>query len=426
MRKVYMVGANVLVGLVTVFGLSGISSVQAATQTLVPLDSSGGQGNGSVDPVTQVSNDGRYVVFDSTSSDLVSGDTNGFTDVFVRDTVANTTSLVSVSTSGTQADSGTGDFKMTGNGRYVVMSTGADNLASMTPPSVAQTSIFLRDLQTPSTTLVKAGYWNSSSDFASYEAVAMSEDARFVYYIKSGPNTSGDSRRLYVRDILLGTDTQIDVNASSVSANGPTIAADTSCDGRFVTFSSNATNLVSGKTGSLYDIYLVDTMGTHAIKDITLGANASTTSAAITCDGNYVYFGSSATNLVSGDTDGIKDVFQYGIASGALKIVSTDASGNLYASGCSTTTAGCPGYTAAISEDGRYFVDAYSKTSGGKNYIILQMKDTVTNALTRISQSTDNYSRGASTTSDGRVTYYVAATDGSSSNNMLYVATSYL
>jgi len=425
MRKVYMIGANVLVGLVTVFGLSGVSSVQAATQTLVPLDSSGGQGNGGVTTTTQASNDGRYVAFASTSSDLVTSDTNGFTDVFVRDTVANTTNLVTVSTSGAQANSGTAAFKMTGNGRYIMFLTYADNLAPMSPNSNTVVSTFLRDLQTSTTTLVKAGYNHGEWDWASYSGMAMSEDARFIYYIKDGPNVSGAPRRLFVRDMLLGTDTQIDINTSGVNANSETIQADTSCDGRYAVFSSNATNLVSGKTGNLYDIYLVDTMGTHAIKDITLGADASSTQAAISCDGNYVYFGSSATNLVSGDTDGISDIFQYGVATGITRVVSTDASGNLYTSGCSTTTAGCPSTNFAMSVDGRYLVFTYSKTSGSNSYKILQMKDTVTNALTRISQPTDNVSRGPVSTADGRTTYYVARNIGDTYDKM-YVASSYL
>ena len=102
--------------------------------------------------VPSISADGRFVAFLSSASNLVSGDTNGTSDIFVRDTQSNTTSRVSVDTAGAQANSDSGALSISADGRYVAFSSSASNLVS--GDNNAAGDIFVRDTQTGTTSRV--------------------------------------------------------------------------------------------------------------------------------------------------------------------------------------------------------------------------------------------------------------------------------
>lgn len=97
---------------------------------MVPFTNSNDQGNGMIDTRTSVSTDGRYVAFISNSSDLVPNDIYNTWDAFVRDTRTNTTTRVSVSSAGVAANARIDKINMTGNGRFILMTTRATNLVS--------------------------------------------------------------------------------------------------------------------------------------------------------------------------------------------------------------------------------------------------------------------------------------------------------
>jgi Tol biopolymer transport system component len=99
-----------------------------------------------------LSADGRYVSFDSYATNMVSGDTNGVLDVFVRDRNTGTTMLVSRNSAGTQGDDGSGDPSISDDGRYVAFASGATNLVS--GDTNGAIDIFVRDRNTGTTTLV--------------------------------------------------------------------------------------------------------------------------------------------------------------------------------------------------------------------------------------------------------------------------------
>ncbi|PYS74681.1 MAG: hypothetical protein DMF69_01090, partial [Acidobacteria bacterium] len=101
---------------------------------------------------TMISADCRYVVFESSANDLVGGDTNNRTDVFVRDRRTGTTTLVSRASDGTLADAQSFDGSISSDGRYVVFSSNATNLAPNDTNSRAD--IFVHDRQTSKTTRV--------------------------------------------------------------------------------------------------------------------------------------------------------------------------------------------------------------------------------------------------------------------------------
>src|SRR5258707_11046229 len=141
------------------------------------------------------------------------------------------------------------------------------------------------------------------------------------------------------------------VSADSLGreANGPSLSAAISADGRFVAFESDATNLVTGDTTGKRGVFVNDAMtqATTRVSVDSLGrqANGPSLSAAISGDGRFVAFESDATNLVAGDTNGKRDIFVYDMATRATTRASVDSLGR---------QANGPGLSAATSADGRF------------------------------------------------------------------------
>ena len=118
----------------------------AVTLASIGLSSNPADG-GSISP--SISADGRYVTFLSSAMNLVDSDTNGVTDVFVRDTCAGapsgctpSTQRISVATNGTQANGASTSATISATGRYVTFKSAATNLGSA---SSSASGIFLRD-----------------------------------------------------------------------------------------------------------------------------------------------------------------------------------------------------------------------------------------------------------------------------------------
>src|SRR5262249_44756312 len=137
--------------------------------------------------------DGRYVVFQSNASDLVAGDTNRTTDVFVRDLVAGTTTLVSVNSDGIGPGNGASDkANITPDGRYVVFESSASNLGAN--DTNGATDVFVRDLVTGTTTLVSMNEGGTGSGNAAAQDPSISSDGRYVAFDSSASDlVAGDT-----------------------------------------------------------------------------------------------------------------------------------------------------------------------------------------------------------------------------------------
>jgi LPXTG-site transpeptidase (sortase) family protein len=125
-------------------------------------------------------------------------------------------------------------------------------------------------------------------------------------------DTNGD-HDIFVHDRQTGMTTRVSVASDGTQANSYSYASSLSADGRYVAFSSDASNLVSGDTNGEFDIFVHDrrTGGTARVSLASDGSQGNGLSYApsISADGRFVVFGSSASNLVSGDTNGVMDVF---------------------------------------------------------------------------------------------------------------------
>ncbi len=242
----HLVGGALAAGLVCGAMAAEVGPRQAGSA--VGVDSIGG-GGGSFAPV--FSADGQHIVFVSHANNLVTNDGHAFfLDVFVRDLTAGVTRLVSVQPSGRGGGNGNSiEPVVSSNGLFVAFQTEAGNLA--------------------------------------------------------GTDTNGASDVL-LRDVMAGTTTLVSVNsAGTASGNGPSSNPQLSADGRYVVFESLASDLVSGDTNDLRDVFVRDRLlGTTALVSVnsvgTGGGNGASDSASITPDGRWVVFVSTATDLVPG------------------------------------------------------------------------------------------------------------------------------
>ncbi len=261
-----------------------------------------------------ISADGRYVAFASTATNLVSGDTNGKQDVFVHDRQTGQTVRVSVASDGTQANDESGDPALSGDGRYVAFVSPASNLVAGDTNN--QHDVFVHNLETGQTERVSVATGGTQGNGAS-GSPALSADGRYVAFASIATNlVSGDTngkQDVFVHDCQAGQTERVSVASGGTQSNGGSSYPTISADGRYVAFLSFATNLVPGDTNGKIDIFVYDRQTGQtarvSVANNDAQANDNAGASAISADGFYVAFGSDASNLVSGDTNGQRDIF---------------------------------------------------------------------------------------------------------------------
>jgi Tol biopolymer transport system component len=283
------------------------------------VEATGGQqGAGSYMP--SLSADGRFVAFASDADNLVAGDTNNATDVFVHDRQTKTTTRVSVGQGGMAGDDSSSAPSISGDGTVVAFLSEAQNLAP--GDANGEADVFVRELKAATTTAVSAVGDRTGNRAAS--APALSADGRWVAFAgAAGDLVAGDTTNaadVLVADRRSGTVERVSAGPDGAPANRASDAPSISADGRFVAFSSEASNLVPGDTNQRGDIFVRDrTIG--ATSRVSLGLPAPEACAAavqadranlrpaLSADGRVVAFQSAATNLVPGDTNSAPDIF---------------------------------------------------------------------------------------------------------------------
>jgi Tol biopolymer transport system component len=286
-----------------------VNDLQTGTTKCISVASDGTQGNSYSDALS-ISADGRYVAFESHASNLVSGDTNRFFDIFVNDLQTGTTKLISVASDGTQGNSSSSHPSISADGRYVAFESSSSNLVS--GGTNGAQGIFVNDLQTGTTKLISVASDGTQGSSLSYHP-SISADGRYVAFhsyarnlVSGATNSTAD---IFVKDLQTGTIKQISVASDGTQGNYDSYRPSISADGRYVAFYSRASNLVSGDTNGAQDIFVND-LQTGITKLISVASN-ETPERPISADGRYVTFPSNASNLVSGDTNDTADIFIY-------------------------------------------------------------------------------------------------------------------
>ena len=355
------------------------------TITRLSVDSAGNQANdSSVNP--SISADGRFVAFESNASNIVPGDTNNTSDIFVRDLSTNTTTRVSVDSAGNLANKVSSQPSISANGRFVAFTSEASNLVPGDTNNVAD--IFVRDLLTNTTTRVSVDSAGNQGNFVSSDP-SISANGRFVAFQSQGsnlvPGDTNNTNDIFVRDLLTNTTSLVSVDSAGNQANSDSYYPSISADGRFVAFYSYSYNLVPGDPNYRYENFVRDTL-TNTTTRVSVDSagnlgNGYSYTPSISADGRFVAFYSDATNLVpADDTNNSQDIFVRDLSTNTTTRLSVDSAGNL-GNGDS--------YSASISADGRFvafYSDASNLAPGDTNNAPdIFMRDLLTNTTTRLS-----------------------------------------
>jgi hypothetical protein len=263
-----------------------------------------------------ISADGRYVVFTSTATNLVSGVTDGHKHVYMRDRDTGSTTIISLSSDETVANGNSDNPSVSADGRYVVFESSATNLLGAGGDTNSMPDIFLRDRTAGTTIRISAAYNPGEQPNGPSTYPTISSDGTRVAFLSSAgnliPNVSGVTN-VFLRDLPSQTTTLVSMSNSGEAANSDSYGARISSDGMHVVFSSVATNLVVGESSGTVQIYLRDFVNsaTFKLSESSSGEEGNDASIApgITEHGNWITFLSDATNLVSADTNGYSDVF---------------------------------------------------------------------------------------------------------------------
>jgi Tol biopolymer transport system component len=280
-----------------------------------------------------VSPDGRYVMFSSSSTDLVSGDTNGATDVFVGDMYGfGLTTRVSLN-NGNQIPGESLALGMSNDALKVLFATEV----SLTATDTNETwDVYLYDRTTGvnKTKLVSA---NVAGSAVGSTLGVISETGRYVAFLTEGALNAADTNLendVYLKDLSTPTAAPkfVSVGMGGAMPEGIVGHLTMTPDAKFVAFDSNAANLVSGDTNGTVDVF-VRNMVTNAVVRASTGAGFAQhpeplcDSFSLSGDGRYLAMSCEGSGLVPSDTNEISDVFSKDLSTGAITLISRAANG---------------------------------------------------------------------------------------------------
>lgn len=230
------------------------------------------------------------------------------------------------------------NMDFSGDGRYMVIETTAPLLASDTN-GVAD--VYRVDRQTSEVILVSIARDGTPNGQGSEPSISF--DGRYVVFNTSSTlmvQTPNNFTGLVIRDLQAGVTTPVSLSTTNAASNGTASRARVTPDGRFVVFSSTASNLIAGDTNGVEDIFVRDRTNNTTVRasqsDAGVAGNQASARPFISDDGRFVAFESSATNLVADDTNSQVDVFRKDLSNGAIVRASVNATGGQLpvASGC--------------------------------------------------------------------------------------------
>lgn len=280
-----------------------------------------GQSAGGVSLGAQLSPDGRLALFDSSAPGIVPVDLNGARDVFVRDLVTGHAVLASSSSAGVPGNGDSFAGRFTPDGSGVLFESLASNLV---PGDTNQTrDLFLKDLASGETRRVSVGAGGEEARGQSGGG-SLSADGRWLLFDSNAPNlVAGDTNGAYdvfLKDLLTGAIRRLSVAADGTQGNGHSLRARFTSDERAVLFESLASNLVPGDSNGARDIFRVE-LDSGAVTRLSVGPDgqqANGSSLAASLGGDWLAFETHATNLGPGDANARRDIWLRDLAGGAM------------------------------------------------------------------------------------------------------------
>jgi hypothetical protein len=343
------------------------ATTERISVTSAELEATGGD---SLDAA--ISTNGRFVAFSSDAADLVTGDTNGWIDVFVRDRLNGTTERVSVDSDEAEATGGDSQYpSISADGRFVAFSSKATNLVAGDTNTSAD--LFVRDRANGTTERVSVDSNEAEPTAGNSEQSSVSADGRFVAFESWAddlvPGDSGGLQDIFVRDRTNGTTERVSVSSTgSQGTAGGNFGPSISADGNLVAFATGAIDLVLPDANANAVDILVRNRSAGTTERVNLSSSEvqgnyqSYGPTAISGDGRYVAFQSSADNLVPGDVNPGDNLFLRDMQLGTTEIVNLNDAEEL--------TLGGGGSSPSISTDGRFVAfetPAYNLVAGDNN-----------------------------------------------------------
>jgi hypothetical protein len=363
---------------------------QAATTTLISISAAGtAGGNGNSWP-SAISTNGRFALFQSDASDLVAGDTNDATDIFLRDVLYGTTMLVSVSTNGSAANGPSREASMTPDGRYVAFVSAASNLVAGDSNSIAD--IFVRDMQAGTTILASPGAQPvppaQIAPFtvpSSCEYPVISSDGRYVAFYSTASNlvsygpTFGE---VYVRDLVQGVTFWASTNAHLLIASPASANYSMSTNGQFIAYQTESAASSQSGPGGVVFRYNVATGATDIVctnGSVADSLDREARNIDLSADGRFVAF--TASDLSLDGTSVTNSIKLWDALSNTIALVSGG-----------TTNAQCD--SPRLDQTGRYvaFLDNEPLTTNSDGNYHIFVRDTVTGTVQLADVGPNGYS----------------------------------
>ncbi|HEV7860003.1 MAG TPA: Calx-beta domain-containing protein [Pyrinomonadaceae bacterium] len=328
-----------------------VRDLQTGVTTLVSINSSGTGGGNLVSDFHAISANGQVVIYRSAASNLVANDTNGATDIFARHLLTNTTFLLSINQAGTASGNGpSSGMTISADARFVAFGSRASDLVATDTNGV--NDVFVRDLQTGTTRLVSINSAGTNSGNKASDVPIISADGHVVAFDSSANNLVLNDNNgfddVYVRNLIENKTTLVSVNnAGTSSINGDSYISTLrtiSADGNIIAFRSRASNLVSKDTNGEADVFARDlsTGKTTLVsassivgRDSGHGSSdgAGDFSLAVSPNGRFVAFDSSADDLVSNDfvlydNNQMQDTFTRDLQTGRTRLINSGNNGS--------------------------------------------------------------------------------------------------
>jgi Tol biopolymer transport system component len=285
-----------------------------------------------------ISSDGRFVAFVTGASTLVDGDANGVADAFVRDRQTGVTERVSLTADGSESAGAVTDAKIAGNGMVVAFVSTATDLVSGDTNGIPD--LFVRDRAMGATERVSVASDGAQGLLVPFPlpgimafSIANGGDRIAFVTIMKGlvADDTNDDVDVFVRDRATGFTSRVSVASDGTQANGGSWDASISGDGTMVAFESGASNLVAGDDNGLWEVFVrdVDAQTTTRLTAVNQGGapDSDYWRPIVSGTGRYVAFLSSASNLVAGDANGVTDVFVHDRQTAITRRVTTSELG---------------------------------------------------------------------------------------------------
>lgn len=257
---------------------------------------------------------GRFVAM--SSSGLTPDVSRDAWDIYLRDLESGTTTLASRTPDGSLFQAPSGSPSLSGDGRILVFTAG--NFVPTTPPPNSIPGLYLYDLVGGGTSYVFLADGEPALSYGTSPGI--SDDGRYVSFLGRAVGSPSDAidpwNDVFVYDRETMTVEKVSLSVSGGDPGGAASSAAISANGRYVTYSSDAPDLIESDTNACADVFVWDSLTEEATRvSVAIdGGNANDLSRmpTISADGQYVAFESWARNLVADDHNGDLDVFLAG------------------------------------------------------------------------------------------------------------------